>query len=125
MPASNDPEHERICEAYLQMAERANFRPYAPGDGMGNTELSPSELRDSNRLAEEASAYAEKFIAEENTRKFHIGVSNFETNRAFVYLIEACRCLCAGASGEPVALDLLQMAVDEIKTRRRKAQMRA
>jgi hypothetical protein len=94
------------------MAERARYRPAAPGDGFGNITLSTKQLDDPQRLAKEAAVYAKRFIAEEDGRTFRIGVSNFRTNRAFVYVIEAARCLCGGA--DDVAATLLKMASDEI-----------
>jgi hypothetical protein len=99
------------------MAQKARYRAQAPGDGFGNVNLSEEELEDSQRLADEASAYADRFIAEENTTNFHIGVSNYVSNRALVYTIEASRLLCAAS--EPVALTLLEMAVEELKAEAR------
>jgi len=114
MVAGNkNSERIRIREAYLQMAETARYRPQAPSDGLGNIELSPEELEDSERLAREASEYAVAFVNEEDTRQFHIGVSNYATNRAFVYTIEAARALCSGKSW--LALRLLEMAIEDVK----------
>lgn len=108
-------EHERICEAYLEMAGKLKYRPAAPGDGMGSISLSEEQLADGERLAEEASRYAREFIAEENTLNFRIGVADWHTNRALVYTIEAARLLCAGYCGwEPeTAMRLLEMAREE------------
>lgn len=110
-----DTEHERIREAYLRMAERAEYRPQAPSDGFGNIQLSESELADQKRLDAEASDYATRFMEEENSLRFNIGVSNFETNRALVYTIEAARLLCGGSLSNSHAVKLLEMAVEEVK----------
>src|SRR5262249_53301790 len=90
------PKLTRFKEAYLRMARNARYRPNAPGDGLGNIGLSAEDLRDPVRLDEEAVAYAEKFCTEEDKDTFNIGCSDFETNRAFVWTIEAARCLAAG-----------------------------
>jgi hypothetical protein len=104
---------ERFAEAYLEMAKRAKYRPAAPGDGMGNVSLSDEEARDPDRLMREAKEYAARFLEADNATKHSIGVSNYTTNRALVYVIEAARSLCGAA--DSLALDLLQMAIDEIK----------
>lgn len=108
-------EHDRIREAYFQMGEKAKYRPQAPSDGFGNIQLTEEEIADPKRLAEEASAYADRFITEEHTREFAIGLSNYRTNRAFVYTIEAARILCCGLGGEAYAIKLLEMAVEDVK----------
>lgn len=59
-----------------------------------------------------------EFCAEENTDTFSIGCSDFEINRAFVWTIEAARCLAAGAFGKPIALKLLKMAITEIERKK-------
>src|SRR5260370_40836770 len=110
----HENEHQRIREAYLKMAEEAHYRPAAPSDGFGSTYLSNEELSDSNRLEEEASGYATAFINEEDRVRFRIGVSNFKTNRALVYTIEAARLLCG--SDDARAMKLLNMAIEDIQT---------
>jgi hypothetical protein len=110
----DEPTRERrYVEAYLAMAKKARYRPQAPGDGCGHVLLTREELRDPKRLEEEANAYVKNFVKEEDTLSFRIGCTNFDTNRAAIYAIEAARCLCGGADG--VAVKLLQMAIDEIK----------
>ncbi len=89
----------RYVEAYLAMATRADYRPSAPGDGMGHVTLTKEQSKDDARLAQEARAYAERFNAEENTRAFFIGCSNFDTNKALIWTIEAARALCGGNDG--------------------------
>ena len=106
-------EFDRIREAYITMASRVNYRPAAPNDGMGTIELSTKELNDEKRLSREASDYAKRFMAEENTRSFVIGVSQYGFNRALVYTIEAARLLCAGESA--LAFKLLEMAAEEAR----------
>jgi hypothetical protein len=105
-------EFERITEAYLTMASEVLYRPAMPSDGFGNTGLSESELNDPLRLQVEAGQYSKQFIAEENQGSFHIGVSDYATNRALVYVIEAARLLCAGQSRR--ARQLLELAITEI-----------
>jgi hypothetical protein len=51
--------------------------------------------------------------AEEDDGRFVIGCSNFTTNRALIWTIEAARNLCGGQ--DDVALTLLKMAIDEVK----------
>jgi hypothetical protein len=97
------------------MAEHANYRPAAPGDGCGHTYLSREEARDPKRLAAEATDYARRFDAEESDLSFTIGCSNYSTNRALVFVIEAARSLCGGK--DDLALDLLEMAVAEVKAK--------
>jgi len=96
---------DRIREAYIEMARQANHRPHAP-----------EGARRDDDLKDEAAAYAREFIAEEQTTEFDIGVSDFTTNRALVYTIEAARCMCAGAFGADRAVKLLEMALKEART---------
>jgi hypothetical protein len=98
---------DRIREAYIEMARQANYRPEAAvGSSAG------SDVRD------EAVSYAKRFISEEQTTEFHIGVSDYTTNRALVYTIEAARLLCGGMLGVDHALKLLEMAVAEVRAQR-------
>jgi len=107
------PRASRYREAYLLMAKEARYRPQAPGDGMGHISLTEKQLADPERLQREATAYALKFNKKENERAFWIGCSDFCTNRAFIWTIEAGRAL---AGGKPdLALDLLNMAVKDVK----------
>jgi hypothetical protein len=109
-------EHDRIREAYIQMATIGRYRPLAPSDGLGNVELSKEELEDTQRLNDEATQYAKNFMKTEDAGgDFHIGVSDFVTNRALVYTIEAAGLLCAGAGATATALRLLEMAIEEVK----------
>jgi hypothetical protein len=113
MTTLTNPRFHRCHEAYIEMAKQARYRPQAPGDGMGHTHLTKEQAADPDRLDREASEYAHKFNEEENTRTFWIGCSNFQTNRAFIWTIEAARALAGGA--DDLALDLLKMAVKEVK----------
>jgi len=82
---------------------------------MGHVSLSKEQAADpEERLQREATAYAlKKFNAEENERVFWIGCSDFSTNRAFIWTIEAARAL---AGNKPdLALDLLNMARTRIR----------
>jgi hypothetical protein len=102
----------RFAQAYLIMA-RAKYRPAAPSDGLGNIQLSRSEQNDQDALYLEAVKYAAAFNREEDGHDgFHIGCSNWETNRAFILAIEAARLLAGG--GDDHALRLLRLAIKEI-----------
>lgn len=92
---------DRIGEAYVMMAEQANYRPEA------------ADADDD--LLDEAASYARRFVSEEDTLHFRIGVSDYTSNRALVFTIEAARQLCGGALGINCALKLLEMAVAEVK----------
>ena len=109
---------ERFAEAYLEMAKRARYRPAAPGDGFGNVSLSTEDLRDTERLMREAKEYAVRFLEADDAGIHRLGVSNYSTNRALVYVVEAARALCGG-SQDDLASELLQMAIDEIKKKHR------
>jgi predicted urease superfamily metal-dependent hydrolase len=100
------------------MGKRAN-RPEAPSDECGLILLSDEQLADPRRLAQEASDYATRFIEEENTLAFRIGVSHWDHNRALVYTIEAARNLCVGVLGIDTAIRLLEMALAETKQAKR------
>jgi hypothetical protein len=113
----------RFRDAYLRMARDANYRPMAPGDGMGNLHLTPAELADEDRLEREAHEYAVGFHAEDDNRTFSIGCSNFSTNRSLVWTIEAARSLCGGA--DELALRLLRLAIDDIKDAQAERRKRA
>jgi len=105
----------RFFDAYIQMAKKAKYRPEAPNEGMGSVELIEEELKDQDRLRQEAVAYAKRFLEEQDSCSFRIGVSNYDTNRAFVYAIEAARLLCGGHSAAPIALKLLEMAATDVQ----------
>jgi hypothetical protein len=109
-----NPKLQRFYEAYLLMAEHARYRPAAPSDGFGNIQLTSEQLRDTHRLQQEAIAYALEFDEEENTDKFWIGCSDYKTNRAFVWSIEAARLLASGDADEK-AIVLLEMALEEVQ----------
>jgi hypothetical protein len=111
-PAS--PEFKRIASAYWSMAQQAKYRPAAPGDGCGWISLTTAQLADTALLYAEAQRYAEQFIEEEDSLKFRVGISNYTTNRALVYTIEAARLLCAGE--DDLALKLLKMAAVEVES---------
>lgn len=113
----SDPRFNRFREAYLQMAKVARYRPQAPGDGCGNVSLTDDELRDPQRLENEATEYAARFYKADGDRQHRVGCSNFATNRGLVYTIEAARALCGGA--DDLALDLLRMAVADVAKAKR------
>jgi hypothetical protein len=105
----------RFGEAYLRMVEEAHYRPQAPSDGYGNIQLTLEEVKNPDRLKREAVTYALGFAREEDGRAFSIGCSDFRTNRAFVWTIEAARLLACGPEGNSFALKLLDMAAREVR----------
>jgi hypothetical protein len=117
------PSHLRFAQAYLMMATEALYRPAAPGDGMGSVNLSEEELIDHDLLLREAVDYATRFHEQEDTLKFNIGISNYITNRAFVFTIEAARSLAGGNDG--LAAKLLEMAMQDVERARQDAKKRA
>jgi hypothetical protein len=119
-PRSSNPRLERLRDAYLLMADQAHYRPQTPNDGFRNIQLTLDQIHDPDRLAREAIKYAMRFDAEEDTRLFWIGCSNFSTVRAFIWTIEAARQLASGDDGDATAIKLLEMAVAEVKRSTRK-----
>jgi hypothetical protein len=108
------PKVARFRRAYLRMAREAKYRPQAPSNGFtGDIALTKQQLADPIRLKQEATKYALQFNAEEDTLRFQLGCSDFPTNMAFVWTVEAARALC-GARPD-LAFDLLLMAVKEIR----------
>jgi hypothetical protein len=110
----SDPRLRRFRAAYVEMVRTARYRPQAPEDGFGNILLTRAELEDQSRLEAEATSYAIRFLREEDSGSWHLGYSDFSTNRAFMWAIEAARQLATGTSGRATALKLLQMAATEI-----------
>lgn len=111
--SEHQSEFERIIEAYIAMARKANYRPSASGDGFGSVDLTEQQLASERTLRDEAQRYARRFLGEEDERIFHIGCTNWETNRAAVWTIEAARTLCGAA--DHVALRLLRLAVADVE----------
>lgn len=104
------------------MAKQAAYRPAAPRDSIGIIQLSDEEMASPVRLAKEAHEYAESFLTENPV--FWIGfpviteldpISEYDTNRAFVYAIEAARMLADGVGGRKTAAKLLEMALLDVK----------
>jgi hypothetical protein len=112
-----DPRLARYRDAYLAMAKEVRYRPQAPNDGRGHITLTEAQCSNLHRLHQEAVQYALRFDSEENTRSFSIGCSNFCTNKAFIWTIEAARLLAAGLYDD-VAVQLMKMAIREIKRER-------
>jgi hypothetical protein len=46
----SDERLQRYAEAYLAMADRAEYRPQAPSNGCGHIQLSQEEIDDPDRL---------------------------------------------------------------------------
>jgi len=78
---------------------------------------------DEGRLHREASKHAIRFMEEENTRNFFVGVSSFGTKQAFMWTIEAARSLAAVDNA--LALRLLKMAVADVERAMRARQQLA
>jgi hypothetical protein len=92
---------------------------------MGNIHLTKDEYDDRERLYLEAVQYAAAFNREEDGDQFHIGCSNWETNRAFILSIEAARLLAGGCGGDEFALRLLRLAIQEITDANKRRKQRA
>lgn len=80
---------------------------------VGGICLTEEEMADPDRLAAEAMEYAIRFSIEEDGDRFFVGCSNWSSNRAFFWTIEAARCLAGCADKE--AIRLLELAVAELK----------
>jgi hypothetical protein len=80
----------QIVEAYREMAERANYHPMAPGDGMGHVYASQINV------PEQALEYAKEWSKAEHAGKFGIGGPRFESRKAFIFALEACRAMGGG-----------------------------
>jgi hypothetical protein len=103
---------EQIEATYRTMA-RTGYRPAAPSDGFGNITVPEEELD----LDSEATDYAQQWWAAEDDLRFDIGCCNYETRPATIYAIEAARLMCSGNYGDPFALKLLHLAVEELEAR--------
>jgi hypothetical protein len=90
---------------------------------MGNVNLTEEELMDHDLLLREAVEYAMRFWDEEDSLKFRIGLSDYVTNRAFVFTIEAARSL-AGAN-QNLAAKLPEMAAQDVERARQDTKKRA
>lgn len=112
---ATDEMKERYKQAYMMMAA-VGYRPAAPSDGWGNIQLSADELKDEQRLQQEAAKYADNFIEEEYTRKFHIGCAGMENARMFALAIEAARQFCSH-DGAKWAVKLWKMIGKEMDKR--------
>src|SRR5437879_1618115 len=97
-----------LYDAYVEMANEANYRPAAPSDGFGHVTLTDEQTNDVERFRKEAEAYAERFRKEEDSGTFLIGKASHRHLRALVYTVEAGRAICGGK--EDLALTLLRMA---------------
>ena len=104
----------RFAEAYVAMAG-AKYRPAAPGDGYGSINLTDEQMADPDVLAAEAVRYAVRFCREDDQCMFNLGCTDYTTNRASVFAIEAARLLATGIDGRPFALKLLNLATREIR----------
>ena len=101
-----DPRAECVRQAYLEMAPFR--RPEAPNDGWGRIELSAEEMRDLDRLDQEARDYALAFVCQDETARFRIsGRPHHPINPAAIWALEATYLLCAGEEGNATAVKLL------------------
>lgn len=105
---------DRYVEAYYEMAAKAKYRPAARSDGFGNIPAGVDYLNDPNELEREANTYAKRIYEQDNKKCFQVQASsNYRTNRALVYVLEAAANLCAVQ--DDLALKLLRMAINDIK----------
>src|SRR5579885_2667300 len=108
-----DQRFERYRTAYLEMAERAKYRPAAPNDGCGGILLSKAELQNRERLEAEARRYAAQYLADDDTMTYPIGCPDGRAARAFCYTIEAARTMCGPTPR--FAETLLRLAIAELR----------
>jgi hypothetical protein len=111
-----DPRAECVRQAYLKMAPF--YRPEAPSDGGGRIELTVEELRDLDRLDQEARDYALAFVCQDEAARFRISgrpQPHHPINPAVVWALEAVYLLCAGAEGNATATKLLRLALKQIE----------
>ena len=111
-----DPRAECVRQAYLEMAPFR--RPEAPNDGWGRIELSAEEMRDLDRLDQEARDYALAFVCQDETARFRISgrpQPHHPISLAAIWALEATYLLCAGEEGNAIAAKLLRLALKEIE----------
>ena len=109
-----DPRAECVRQAYLEMA--SFYRPEAPNDGWGRIELSAEDMRDLDRLDQEARDYALAFVCQDETARFRIsGRPHHPINPAAIWALEATYLLCAGEEGNATAVKLLRLALKQIE----------
>ena len=109
-----DPRAECARRAYLGMAPF--YRPEAPNDGGGCSELSAEEILD--RLDREARDYALAFMCRDETARFRISgrpQPHHPIGPAAIWLLEATFLLCAGEESNAIAAKLLRLALKEIE----------
>ena len=102
---------KQVEGAYQAMATEARYRPAAASDGFGHITVPEEGLS----LKKEATSYAKRWWAEEDSQSFHIGCCNHCTRPATIFVIEAARNLCAGRMGNATALRLLKLAVKDLE----------
>jgi hypothetical protein len=105
----------QIAEYAKQEARRVELAAKAKASGCGGIYLSSEELNNEAILEREAGDYAKGFYKQDEEMNYPIGCSNFDTNRAFVFTIEAARVLCGGSEGDETAIRLLRLAVAGIE----------
>jgi len=98
-------DYDRISEAYLAMRNAGHLPA---------SDLLAEQTHDQPTLKAHARNYARMFLQEQASLHFQVGHSNYETNRALAFAIEAARLLCRG-DADRLAVKLLSMAIDEIK----------
>src|SRR5262245_20481812 len=109
-----DPRAECARRAYLGMAPF--YRPEAPNDGGGCSELSAEEILD--RLDREARDYALAFMCRDETARFRISgrpQPHHPIGPAAIWLLEATFLLCAGEESNAIAAKLLRLALKQIE----------
>jgi hypothetical protein len=82
---------------------------------MGNVHLSPEQAQDPAVLEREAFEYAQRFLGDEKSGDWYLGYTNYSTNQVSMFAIEAVRLLAGGTMFDARALQLLEMAVKELR----------
>ena len=95
----------QIMEVYRRMAEELNYRPEAPSDGMGNITVPIEECV----LEDEQAAYAQHWWAEEESRRYTIGVPHYPYRPTLIASVEAAKACCS--AGPEVIRETLLFAL--------------
>ena len=68
---------------------------------------------------EELETFTDQWWKEEDALVFHIGCADIETRKAFIFVVEAARALCAGRMGVGIAAKLLKLSLSELQRLRK------
>ena len=110
-----EPQHRydlaKLVPAYMDMANRADYRPAAPSDGFGNITTGYDAEQ---QLMEEAVKWATKMSKATDDTTIHIGIPNFEELDAYCLFVEAARLCCSGG-GYKWALKVAKLAIERLE----------